>query len=233
MTEIGTFIIACYTALLLAVVALCYFFMRRWRWKWAVIAPMLLGVAWLSYSPYAEERDIQTRFAELCKDAGVKILRKVEVEGFYDDTMPNTVGPGPFSPQAVASFEGKGYQFYEYRFIGPTGAKQNTISLGRVAHYEKKDGVWKSTLLREPRAQYHFKQLRSAENVGHKIWVTEYAIIDSQHGETIAREIRYMSLPNKIDLWWASMLGNPTQFCPENRSTRLLDDVFTPLGKRH
>lgn len=233
MTEIGTFIIACYTALLLAVVALCYFFMRRWRWKWVVIAPMLLGVAWLAYAPFAEERDIQARFADLCKDAGVRVVRKVEVEGFYNDL--DTTAPGPRTPQASIEFERQGFQYYEFRFSRPyvAGRVATDNSEGRVVHIEKQDGEWKANLLKEPRARFHFKKLRNEEKVGPKIWAREqHAIIDSQNGEIIAREVGYMSLPNKIDLWWISMLGNPLRSCPEYRPVRLPHDVFIPLRKK-
>jgi hypothetical protein len=86
-------------------------------------------------------------------------------------------------------------------------------------------------LLKEPRARYHFKQLRDGEAVGHNIAATEYAIIDSQTGEAIAREIKYTIWPNKIDLWWMSMFGNPAQGCRANRPGRLPDDVFIPSRK--
>jgi hypothetical protein len=232
MTGLGVFIVVGYSVLLVGIVALLSLAIPTRRWKLIIAAPALTGVAWLAYAPFAEERDIQARFAELCKDAGVKIARKVEVEGFYDDTRPNSVGTGRFSPQAVAVFDREGYQFYEYRFIGTSSAgKQMLNPEGHVAHYEKQHGEWTATLLKEPRARYQFKRSRDEERMGPKIWATEYVVIDSQSGETIAREVQYVSLPNRIDLWWASMLGNPIRSCPENRPKRLPDDVFIPLRK--
>jgi len=230
VTGIGTFIVVCYSTLILAAVALCYFLMRGWRWKWVAIAPMLLGVGWLAYAPNAEERDIKTRFAELCKDAGVKIVRKVEVDGFYDDTIPN--GLEVVSPQGAAVYEKQGFRFYEYRFSRNAYGKQILNPELRVVRYEKERDKWTGTLLKEPLARYHFTRLRYGEAVGYKISATEYAIIDSQTGETVAREIKYTSWPNQVDLWWMSMLGNPARVCPVNRPKRLTDDVFIAMKKK-
>src|SRR6185295_9200025 len=114
-------------------------------------------------------------------------------------------------------YERQGFRYYEFRFSQPYVGGRFLIGPpeGRVVHIEKQRGEWKATALGEPRARYYFKLLRSDERVGHKIWVTaEYAILDSQTGESIARDIRYGSLPNKVDLWWMRMLGDPTRYCP-------------------
>jgi len=231
MTGIGTFIVVCYTVLLLAVVALCYFLLRRWWWKWMAITPMLLGVAWLAYAPFAEESNIETRFAELCKDAGVKIVRKVEVEGFYNDV--ESTGLGPRHPQAVAEYEKQGFRYYEKRLARYVDGRVVENPEASVVHIEKVDGEWKTTLLTKPRARYYFKQTRNSENVGHKIWISEWALVDSLTGEAIGRDVLIKSLPNRIDLWWAAMLGDPTRYCPgfgyEQKRGSLLRDALIPL----
>jgi hypothetical protein len=193
---------------------------------------MLFGVAWLAYAPFAEERDIQTRFAELCKDAGVMIVRKVEVEGFYNDV--NTTALGPRTPQSNIEFKKQGFKYYEFRLSASGRVADNPES--KVVHVELQGGEWKAILLKEPRARYHYKQLRLNEKVGPKIWATEYVVIDSQTGEVVGRDLTMSRLPNKVDLWWTSMFGDPTSYCPpfESRQGKgsVPHDVFIPLRNR-
>ena len=165
------------------------------------------------------------RVAELCKDAGVRILRKVAAEGFYDDTTPNAVGSR--SKQAVDSFETRGFRFYEYRFDKRWGEPDGVI------HIEKNDGAWNASHLAQPRARFHLKRIRSNEPAGHKIVVTESVMLDTHSGEIIGREMLVKSLPNKVDLWWMARLGNPTRYCPRYGSGRaqgsLWHDAVVPL----
>jgi len=76
--------------------------------------------------PWAEETWIAWHFNETCKEAGVKVYRQVEVDGFYDGTM------------------GTGYSFiedYGFRFM------EEKTSDGKIAHTEKPEGQWKTTIL--------------------------------------------------------------------------------------
>jgi hypothetical protein len=242
MTGAGVFIVSCLIALVvilgLMVAAVLHHYVRNWRLTWSVIAVALLAASWvgydLGYLSSVEERQIRERVAELCKNAGVKIARKIEVDGFYDDL--DTRGLGPRAPQAVAEYERQGFRYYEFRFSQPYVAGRVVESPeGRVVHMEKQDGEWRATLLKEPRARYHFKQLRIDEKVGPKIWVTEYAVIDSSTAEVIGRDLTIRSLPNRVDLWWMAMFGDPSRYCPpfESRQGKgsLPHDALVPLRK--
>ena len=49
-----------------------------------VVVPLVAFVVLIL--PWADEVWIAWHFSEFCKDAGVRVVRKVEVEGYYDDT---------------------------------------------------------------------------------------------------------------------------------------------------
>jgi len=85
MSGFGTFIVACYTALGLAMVCVLLYLVRNWRWKWLIATPLLLGVVALAVAPFAEEAWIASRFEELCRNSGVHVQREVEADGYFDE----------------------------------------------------------------------------------------------------------------------------------------------------
>lgn len=126
--------------------------------------------------PVGEELWIAWNFGQACKEAGTFIHRKVEVEGFYDDTRSTHAGPP--TPQAVESFENSGYRFLEM--------KGRDDSFVRI---EKIDGVWKPTVLDRPTARYHYKHAdpMNGTRVSHNVGRSGTVIVDSTTNEEIAR----------------------------------------------
>jgi hypothetical protein len=242
MTGAGVFIVSCLIALVvisgLMVAAVLHHYVRNWRLTWSVIAVALLTASWvgydLGYLSSVEEHQIQERVAELCKDAGVKIVHRVEVEGFYDDTQ--STGLGPPRPEAVAEYEKEGFRYYEKQFAQYVAGRVVENPEGKVVHIEKQNGVWNATLLKEPQARYQLRQARSDEKVGHKIWITEWVVVDRQTGESVGRDLLVKSLPNKVDSWWEAMIGDPTRYCPgfgyKEKKGSLRGDVLTPLNRK-
>ena len=77
-------------AIALVLYALAFFLLRP-LFRVMGSEPVLRHVRWTAVPlvlvlPWADEIWIASRFAELCKDAGVHITRTVEVDGFYDQT---------------------------------------------------------------------------------------------------------------------------------------------------
>ena len=133
----------------------------------------IVGVV-LLLLPISEELWIAWNFGQACKEAGTFIYKKVQVDGFYDDTRSTHAGEP--TQQAAESFDKSGYRFLEMK--GPSSG---------VVHIQKVDGRWKSTLLDRATARYWFKWNQGAEIVTHKVGKTEYLVVDITNGETIAR----------------------------------------------
>jgi len=163
------------------------------RWRWYVIAPIATVVL---AAPWVDELWIAWRFGELCKDAGVHVLRKVEVDGFYDDYIRS------------------GYDWVdrkEYRFM-----EHKSLDGKKVEHVEKTgDGKWRVTISDTPSARYHFKKTRDDVDVGYQLSAIEYAVIDSRNGETIGRRVIYKRYPGWINGLWTRFLGSGMTMCPD------------------
>ena len=177
---------------------------RDWwlGWRWGVLGlPALV----LSALPWAEEYWISSHFREACKDAGVKVYRQVEVEGYYNGT----------SAAAISDrfFEESGFRFIETA----------TSSFTRVMHIEKRDGKVRHKSLEHPTARYHVKfvtnpdgvecmecvewvgwnskqlkilsnhiQHHGTERAGWKLTKMERQAIDSQTGEILGKAVLFM-----------------------------------------
>lgn len=124
--------------------------------------------------PVSEELWIAWNFGQACKEAGAFISKKVQVDGFYDDTR--TTHAGKPTPQAVESFEKGGYRFYEMKG-----------SNGGVVHIEKSDGQWNATMLDRPRARYHY-QSRDHIPQATKVVKHESVVVDTQERQILGRE---------------------------------------------
>lgn len=169
------------------------------RWRWAVIAPIAAGVL---AAPWVDELWIAWRFGELCKDAGVHIARKVEVEGYLDETFETYRGPP--SAQASETFEKRGYQFYEMR------------SRDKYVVREKKDGVWTTSIRDQPTSRYHYRTVRRHADAGLQISAFENVVVDSQNGEIIGRRVQYNRYPGWVNGLWIRFLGSGMTMCPES-----------------
>ena len=159
--------------------------------------------------PLADEMWISWHFNDLCKSAGVHIKRKVEVDGFYDDTMRS----------GYELIDRYGYKFMEHHF-------DNTAA---VEHVEKVNGQWHKTILEQPSARYHFKfaDPRQEMPVGYQLQKRETIIVDSTTGEVIGREISFNRYPGWVEGLWIRFFGSGQIIC-----NRPLDDQEkkTPTG---
>lgn len=180
--------------------------------RWTVITPLAFLVLAL---PVTDEVWITWHFNEYCKDAGVHVTRKVEVEGFYDDTGSGfgmKEGPITYAP-ASESFDKQGYRFYERKNLDVPAEKG-------VSHIEKINGQWQIRILKEPTARYHFKHSyqprpqNTEEPLGLKIEKRERVVIDTETGETIGRETGFNRYPGWIDGLWINLLGSGLTQCP-------------------
>lgn len=164
-----------------AALAVLWYLLRRWKVvAWALVVPLWLG---LLVAPWLEELWIAYHFGQACKDAGLVITKKVQVEGFYDDTRETHAGPR--TPQGAEELDHSGYRFYEMK-PGPARIGQT-----KVVHLEKTNGEWVATVVEHPTARYHFQQPYNHARLGHKITKIERMVIDSETGTVIARERIY------------------------------------------
>lgn len=196
---IGIGIIAIYSFLVLLIVAwpLKKLF-GTFRWRWVVIAPPVLVLLAL---PWVEEYWIASHFHAACKDAGVHVVRKVEVEGFYDATM------------------GTGYELikqYGYRFMEHPAAEDRA----KVEHVEMIGDQWKVTILDHPTARYHFKYAyqwptphHTEEPIGWKLEKLETVVIDSTNNDVIGRNTKFKRRPNAAEGLILHLLGPAFTFC--------------------
>ena len=199
----GIAIAAVYTWLVVGLLVLLWYPLRRWRLTWVPFA--LAGLVAI-VAPWAEEYWIASRFEELCKDAGVHVYRKVEADGFLDTTSPSSpfgVTTGPWdSPQAIKDFDRRGYRFQEY-----------LLTDGRVRRLERTgDGMWQSVLDRST-ARYHYRHAyqptpyRYEEPMGWKLERSETQIVDSVSGEVLGRDTHYVREASAIEGLWIRFFG--------------------------
>lgn len=197
ISVIGLLIITFYSALVLVVVALpLRKLLAESRWKWAVIAPPVFALLAL---PWAEEIWIAWHFNQLCKGAGVHVVRQVEVDGFYDSTLRS----------GYELIRDRGYRFMEHPSLQP----------GKIGHVERVDNQWKETVIDRPTARYHYKYAyqptphQYEEPVGWKIYKTETQVIDAETDEVLGRDTRYTRYSNAFEWLWVRLLGYGTTGC--------------------
>ena len=207
----GIAIAAVYSLLVVGLLVLLWYPLRRWRLTWVPFA--LAGLVAIA-APWAEEYWIASRFEELCKEAGVHVYRTVEVEGFLDATSPSSpfgVTSGPWdSPQAIKDFDRTGYRFQEL-----------LLTDGRARRLERTpDGIWQS-LLDRPTARYHYKHayqptpFETEKVLGWKLKKTEVQVVNSQTGEVIAREVGFNRYPSVLEGMWIRLFGSGLTQCPD------------------
>lgn len=196
ITPFGIVIIAVYSFAIVAVALLLSRLLKNFRWRWWLLAPPALLLMAL---PWAEEGWIAWHFNEACKEAGVKVYRQVEVEGFYDGTL------------------GTGYSFiedYGFKFM------EEKTSDGKIAHTEKADGQWKTTILEKPSARYHVIYAYQPRPhvyerpIGRKLEKSERLVIDSQTGEILGRDVAINRWASIADVLWAQFIGSTMRTCP-------------------
>jgi hypothetical protein len=151
--------------------------------------------------PWAEELWIAYHFGQLCrKDAGVFIIKTVEVDGFYDDTTHWWRQLREFS----------NYQFVESR-------DNLTGTLWRV---EREGDSVRHFKIDKPTARYHYRAPYEQVVVDYKIRKTERVVADSETGEVLARETIYA----RYAYWLYISLDVPVLLCPAPEESSIASD---------
>jgi hypothetical protein len=192
---------------------------------WIVVAAILIA-------PWAEELWVAWNFGQACKEAGTFIYKKVQVEGFYDDTTG-------WGPRQLAESK---YRFMESRDLlnrrllrvepadgaardraiiwhaEKTGSGQATEGPFVVQPINEKEQVvvapnrtdaWRVTTIDGPTARYHYKWPDRGARVAHKVGRSETVVIDTQTNEQIARYTRFGRRPS----WFWIGLDVPAFAC--------------------
>ena len=216
----GVIIIGFYSMVVLAVVALPLSkLLEAFHWKWIVIAP---PVAALLALPWAEEAWIAWHFNEACKEAGVHVIRRVEVPGFYDSTMRS----------GYELIRDHGYLFME----------QDADTSRKIEHIEQTGDRWKVELLDHPTARYHYKYAyqptphRYEEPIGWKLERMETQVVDSGTGEVIGRNTLIKRRSSVAEKLWIGLLGSDLVMCPDPekgpRQPPFPEAVLLPVTKK-
>jgi hypothetical protein len=175
---------------------------------------VLLGVlgAVFFLLPIAEELFIAWRFTQACREAGTFIYKKVQVEGFYDETGTGSlelVRSGTY--RFIESRADRGYtrltlgdaQFmrealarYRQKNPGKDPLEQDIVRVKLDARTEalvfpRKGDSWRITLLDRPTARYHYKMPSSHRPFAHRIVQHEAIVVDTSNGEMLARYTRF------------------------------------------
>jgi hypothetical protein len=170
-----------------------------WRWGLPLLVPMLLVM------PFVDEYWIRWNFERACEEAGVKVYRKAEAEGFFNAT-------GSPSSDMV---EKLGFRFTEGLTLDGKG----------IAHEEKIDGKWHRTILAQPQARYHYRYADPRQWVpaGFQINRMEKQVVDSESGEVLGRDVKFERYPGFVEGLWIRYLGSGQTICPNPAGPRQPD----------
>lgn len=207
----GYLIMMAFYSIVTGLLFLLWLPMRHWQgWRF-VIAPLALVFIAL---PWVDEIYIAWHFHELCKDAGVHVYKKVEVDGFLDDTSREErdgqkIGLLFNNPKYLEDWDRTGYVFKEYM-----------LKDGGARHLERQpDGVY-VTILDRPTARYVYKYSANNEDAGLQLSKTEFIIVDTQTDEIISRSTLYKRYPGWVEGLWIRFVGSGLTICE-----RPLDDL--------
>jgi len=180
LSPVGVFVLMVYSAVIISIALFLGWLISKFLWKWMrllLIPPVLI----LLGLPLAEETLISKNFTEACKDAGVKVYRQVEVEGYFNKTRRSS---STFYPEG-------GFRFVEYLDMNPRNHWDMNV---KIRHVERINGDFETKLLDSPTARYHLVNhyqptpYRIEEPIGWKIQKMERRIIDSHTGEILGRD---------------------------------------------
>lgn len=197
--------------------------LRSNRWRQLVIAPLTVLVV---AAPWADELWIAWHFSALCKDAGVHIVRSVEVEGFLNDTTRSSsehlIGRLITDAESVTSFDRSGYRF-----------KESRLKDGKVWRLERVAEGVQTSVIDKPTARYHYTITRYHQDAGYQLEAIEYAVVDSQTGEVIGRKATYKRYPGWVNAIWIRYFGSGMTMCPDPergpRQLRFPESVLMPI----
>jgi len=151
----------------------------------------IVGVVFLVL-PVAEELWIAWNFGQACKEAGTFIYKKVQVEGFYDNTH------GWRADKLRAS----GYRFVEGR--------DTTSGRNSYWRHELEGDQVRSFKIDRPTARYYYKWPQRDAVVGHKMYKQIEEITDVQTGDVLGRSLQY----GRTSAWFFVALDDPGMSCP-------------------
>ena len=217
----------------------------------------IVAAAVLLVLPVSEELWIAWRFGQACKEAGTFITRKVQADGFYDDTMRS----------AYENTSRSGYRFVEQRTEDRKAiervergdrdsaakalawyAEQNpgkpyppsviypVQKNVQIVVFPKTGELWAVTRLDRPTARYHFKHTDPMNGTpwGYKVIRFGSVVVDSKTNEEVARYTGFARNPP----WFFVGLDTPGFACdspgnwPYTRKSRLIyRDVLIPAGR--
>ena len=209
ITPIGISVIAVYSFVILIAVLFLSRLMPKFRWKWVLLAP---PAALLLTLPWAEEAWISWHFKEACKDAGVKVYRQVEVEGYLDGLSPKkkrSIEIGAYLVPHPVDFEQRGYRYYEEMLIE-----------GGASHHERVGDRLMLSVLEIPKSRYLYKYAYQPtynsheEPIGWKLQKLETQVVDIQTGELLGRDITVKRWAPVADALWAQFIGSTLKTCP-------------------
>lgn len=183
------------------------------RWGLLLLAPPLLVL------PYADEFWIAWHFERACREAGVTVNRKVEVEGYANATSGAPHYPNDpresrrlyNDEKSLAEWDKTGYRF-----------KEQLLSDGWALHLERRaDGVY-ALYIEYPQARYHYRYAdpRHWVPAGYQMNRREMQVVDSETGEVLGRELSYERYPGFVEGLWVRFLGSGQVICD-----RPLDDI--------
>lgn len=202
--------------------------------------------------PVGEELWIAWNFGQACKEAGTFIFKKVQVDGFYDDTTG--WGPRQLAESKYVFMESR--DILKRRLLRVEPADDAARDRALTWYAEKIRGkqpvegpfvvqpirdkeqivvapnridAWRVSTIDRPTARYHYRTVGSHKPVAHQVKEFEDVVVDSQIGETIARRIDYARGAN----WFFIGLDRPTIFCKANRGRPILmyHEVLRPVAE--
>lgn len=220
----------------------------------------LLGLSGIVFllGPVAEELWIAWNFGQSCKEAGTYIHRKVQVEGFYDDSGGGSLelvqsgryrfvearGRNGYTRlmKGDAEFLGEALARYSIDSAGQEVAKQDVIRVKlndriEALVYPRRGESWRIELLDRPSARYHFKMTdpMGGTRIAHKVIGYGSVVVDTESNTEIARYRSYGRQPP----WYFVWLDTPAFACdapgrwPLTKGTALIyPDVLIPIGQK-
>jgi hypothetical protein len=231
---IGIPVIIIYSWLVLLVFYLFECLLRRWfsRWRWVLLVPPVLALLSL---PWVEEAWIAWHFDKECQDAGVKIYRQVEVEGYarndsYENTGRSSISTGPLfaqNPSQQADFEKDGFRFVEY-----------LLADGSARHLEREGDRVVVSIRDKPEARYYYEhtyrkgKYSIEEPIGWQLHKIELRVVDSQTGEILGRKTTIRRVLSIHDALLAGLFGPPIKLCPSYKvpQPRFPQSILKPIS---
>lgn len=229
MSPMGFVIVLAYSAVILLAVRFLGGSMDMFRYRWWVLTPPVLVLLSL---PWVEEAWVTWHFNEACAEAGVKVYRQVEVEGYVDDAYhrsPLLVEPGL---HRMRSDSKEFFSNAEYRFV------EHILKNGKVERVDDHVEGLLVTVLDRPTAKYALRfgyrpdSISHEEPIGWKLEKLERQVVDSKTGEILGRDVRINRGLPIYEVLWVRYLGPAMKSCPTESQPAFPQSILKPLAPR-